>query len=181
MGTNRSSPRIDRLGPDSGKWTWWHKYWSNRRCKKMFWWWDEGAELRPGAYVIHPERIWIGKNVVIRPGTMLMADDDADIYIGDNVLLGPGVKIVVNNHSHSNPNKAILDQGYDASEDVYIEDGAWIGYDVILLPGVIVGYNAVVGAGSVVTKDVPDGEVWAGNPCRRIKPKPLMVRRKRNA
>lgn len=181
MGIKRTSPKIDRLGPDVGKWTWWHKYWSNRRCKRVFWHWDEGAELRPGAYVIHPERIWVGRDVVIRPGTMLMADEYASIFIGDNVLLGPGIKIVVNNHSHNNPNKAIVDQGYEASEDVYIEDGAWIGYDVILLPGVIVGRNAVVGAGSVVTKDVPEGEVWAGNPARCIKKKLLMMRKRTDA
>lgn len=172
---------IKRLGPDVGKWTWWHKYWSRRRCKKMFGYWGKGAELRPGAYAVCPESIYVGDNVVLRPGTMLLGDDYAEIFIGNNVLIGPGVKMVVNNHSHSNPNLAIILQGYDASEDVIVEDGAWIGFDAILLPGVTIGRNAVVGAGSVVTKDVPAGEVWAGNPAKCIKKKVLMRRKQTDA
>lgn len=166
-----------RRGPGVKKWTWWHRWLMRRWCKKHFWNFGPGAEVRPGAYIIHPENIWLGDGVVVRDGCMLFADDDAGIFIDRKVLLSPGVKIFVNNHAHHSSDTPIIDQGYDPSECVSILRGAWIGCDAIILPGVTIGYNAVVGAGSVVTKNVPDGEVWAGNHARRIKAKASGSRR----
>lgn len=55
------------------------------------------------------------------------------------------------------------------AKSIYIEDGAFIGGNSIILKGVKIGKNSVVGAGSVVTRDIPDGEIWAGNPARKIR------------
>ena len=94
------------------------------------------------------------------------------IQIGDFALIGSGVHIYVSNHKFSDPTKAIYFQGHSKVKPVILEEGCWIGANAILLPGVRIGRNAVVGAGSIVTKSVPDYTVVAGNPARVIKSVP---------
>lgn len=153
----------------------------NRKARKLFNYFGEGSEFRPGAYAAYTSNISIGSNVVIRPDCRLFADEDTYIIIGDNVLLGHGVQIYTNNHAFSRKDIPILEQGYDKQENVILNDGCWIGANAIILPGVSIGKNAVVGAGSVVTKNILPFEVWAGNPCKPIhankKPKVLMRRK----
>jgi len=129
----------------------------------------EGSALRPFCYLVETQHIQIGKRVVIRPNTMLMADGDARILIGDDVLIGAGVHIYVNNHRFDRLDVRIADQGYFPSQDVVIEDDVWIGAQSILLPGVRVGKHAVIAAGSVVTKPVDAYSVYAGVPARKIR------------
>jgi len=100
---------------------------------------------------------------------MLFADIDGEIHIGDNVMIGSGAHIYVRNHRFDHVNTPIIDQGYYPSKSVTIHNGAWIGANVIILPGVTIGENSVVGAGSVVTKNVPSQTVVAGNPAKIIK------------
>ena len=103
---------------------------------------------------------------------MLFADprsDGAGITLEDDVLIGSGVHIYVNNHSFSNPDLPILLQGQTNSGPVILKKGCWIGANSIILPGVTIGNNAVVGAGSVVTKNVEEKTVIAGNPAKLIK------------
>ena len=86
--------------------------------------------------------------------------------IGNHVMLGPVVQI----YTAAHPLEAgARNRGWEVAKPVVIEDGAWLGGGAILLPGVRVGRNAVVGAGAVVTRDVPANAVVAGNPARVIR------------
>lgn len=142
-------------------------------CRKKFLAFGKGSELRPGSYAINTDRICIGRDVIIRPGSMLFASpyepDRCHIQIGDFALIGSGVQIYVSNHDFSDPTQAIYFQGHSEIKPVIVEEGCWVGANAILLPGVRIGRNAVVGAGSVVTKSVSDHTVVAGNPARVIK------------
>ncbi len=167
----------DRIGPDILLTHWRLHYKSTMRqlCRDKFKFFGEGAEFRPGAYAEACSKIEIGRNVVIRPGTHLFADPTdggGGIIIEDGVLIGCGVHIYTNNHEFTDPNIPIIDQGYpipNIQNSIIIKCGSWIGANTIILPGVIVGENAVVGAGSVVTKSIPQKVVAAGNPARVIK------------
>ena len=165
----------DRLGPDipSTHWRLHVKSLMRRLCRAKFKHFGEGAEFRAGAYAICCSKISLGKRVVVRPGCMLFADprpDGAGIVIEDDVMMGSGVHIYVANHSFGDLQVPIIDQGHYPSRAVRLERGCWIGALTVVLPGVKVGRNAVVGAGSVVTRDVPAGGVVAGAPARLVKP-----------
>ena len=164
----------DRLGPDLPATCWRLHFKSTMRklCVDKFKFFGEGAEFRYGAYAVCCSKISLGQRVVVRPGCMFFADprpEGAGITIEDDVMLGSGVHIYVHNHRFDAPNTPIIDQGYFASESVVLKRGCWIGAQAILLPGVTVGENSVVGAGAVVTRDVPSGAVVVGNPARIIR------------
>ena len=164
----------DRIGPDI-PYTHWQLYFNSKMiklCKNKFYHFEETAAFRPGAYAICCSKISIGKNVVIRPGTMLFADtrpNGATITIEDDVLMGSGIHIYVSNHKFDDPNCSIIEQGYYNSKPVLLKKGCWIGANTIILPGVTIGRNVVIGAGSVVTKDVPDCVVALGCPAKVVK------------
>ena len=111
--------------------------------------------------------IKIGNNVGISNSTLVARNK---IEIEDNVLLGGGVKIYDNDFHSLNYNTRIS-KPYDdiKSKEVKICKGAFIGAGSYILKGVIVGEQSIVGAGSVVTKNIPPGEIWAGNPAKFIK------------
>ena len=165
----------DRLGPDC-PFTHWRLYYKKTMqvlCKKKFKRFPDSAEFRAGAYAIACSKISLGENVVIRPNTMIFADpregDAGSVIIENNAMLGSGVHIYVGNHRFNLPNKNIIDQGHSPAQTVILKEGCWLGANVVVLPGVTVGINSVVGAGSIVTKDVPDRVVVAGNPAKIIK------------
>lgn len=165
----------DRLGPDC-IFTHWRLYFRTMQeeiCKKKFKLFGKGAEFRPGAYAVTCSKISLGRNVIIRPGSMLFADprsgEEGEILIDDDVMIGSGVHFYVANHKFDCPHKAIIHQGHYPAKTITVRRGAWIGANCIILPGVTIGVNAVVGAGSIVTKDVPDGYVVAGNPAKIIR------------
>lgn len=138
-----------------------------------------------GELVATSGNITIGNYVVINQGTRLFSANE--IIIEDNVMISWNCNIVDSNmHSlHSadrlkdtqSAREAIrtntIGQNVDytniVSKPVIIKEGAWIGFNVIIMKGVTIGKGAVVGAGSVVTKDVPDFAVVAGNPANNIK------------
>lgn len=162
----------DRLGPDI-LYTHWRLHFKSTMldlCKRKFKYFGDYAEFRPCAYAACCSEISIGQRVIIRPGSMLFADSvGGEIVIEDDVMLGCGVHIYVNNHRFDNPQKAIIDQDYYPSKSVFLKKGCWIGANAIILPGVTIGENSVVGAGSIVTKDIPDRVVAVGNPARVIR------------
>ena len=164
----------DRLGPDIAG-NHYRLYFKNsavKLCKKKFKIFGKGAEFRPGSYAFGCSNISIGKNVVIRPTTMLFADtgnEGSEIIIEDNSLIGSGVHFYVRNHKFSNIHEPIFNQGHSLSKTIRVKTGSWIGANAIILPGVSIGKNSVVAAGSVVTKSVADYKVVAGNPANVIK------------
>lgn len=92
--------------------------------------------------------------------------DDGHIYVGDKVMFGPNVTIATANH----PIDANLrGKGLQYNKDVYIGENTWIGANVVIVPGIHIGKNVVIGAGSVVTKDIPDDVLAVGNPCRVLR------------
>jgi acetyltransferase-like isoleucine patch superfamily enzyme len=92
--------------------------------------------------------------------------DVAKVVIGNNVQIAPNVSIYTAGHPIHPDSR---NSGYEYGIPVAIGDNVWIGGDVVILPGVTIGSNSVIGAGSVVSKDVPEWVAAAGNPCRVIR------------
>lgn len=92
--------------------------------------------------------------------------DDGHIYVGDKVMFGPNVTVATANHPI---NEELRGRALQYNKDVYIGENVWIGANVVIVPGVHIGKNTVIGAGSVVTKDIPDNVVAVGNPCRVLR------------
>ncbi len=163
--------QADRIGPDIPFTHWRLHYKSSMTslCKKKFHFFGKNADFRAGAYAVTCSQISIGENVVVRPGTMLFADEYEKIIIEDNVMMGAGVHFYVNNHKFDRTDIPIIEQGYYPSKQIRVKEGAWIGANSIILPGVTIGQNSVVGAGSIVTKNVPDFSVAVGSPAKIIK------------
>lgn len=92
--------------------------------------------------------------------------DDAHIYIGDHVMIAPNVTLSTAGHPENIEER---NKGMQYSKDIHIEDGVWIGAHVVVMPGITIGKNSIIGAGSVVTKDIPEGVVAYGVPCKVIR------------
>ncbi|TMW65249.1 hypothetical protein Poli38472_009416 [Pythium oligandrum] len=124
----------------------------------------EGVVIEP------PFRCNDGINIHLADGVFLNFNcvliDTCDIRIGARTLLGPGVQLYTASHPLDPQVRA---SGLETAKPVIIEEDVWIGGNVIILPGVRVGRGAVIGAGSVVTKDVPPMSVFSGNPAKFIK------------
>lgn len=91
------------------------------------------------------------------------------IRIGKDVMIGEELIAISKNHNYANTQIPMREQGWQNDKPIIIEDDVWIGSRVILLPGVTIGKGAIVGAGSVVTKDVGENAIVAGNPAKEIK------------
>lgn len=102
-----------------------------------------------------------GKNVYAN--YCLTCVDDTHIYVGDYTMFGPNVTIATAGHPIL---PELRQQAYQYNMPVHIGKNCWIGAGVIILPGITIGDNVVVGAGSIVTKDLPSNVVAVGNPCR---------------
>lgn len=111
-------------------------------------------------------KVYIGENVLIDDCTFIMAHEK--ITIGKNTKIAAFCFITDFNHKYKDKNLHLVDQGYD-TKPVLIGENVWIGTHSIILPGVNIGNRSVVGAGSVVTKDIPANSVAVGNPAKVIK------------
>lgn len=137
----------------------------NKMMKKMF------AEIGEGCYIEPPfyanfggKHCHFGKNVYANFNLTMV--DDTHIYIGDNTMIAPNVVIATGTH----PILPLLrENAYQFNAPVHIGRNCWLGAGVIVLPGITIGDNSVVGAGSIVTKDIPPNVVAVGNPCRVIR------------
>ena len=143
--------------------------------------------------LVGAERVTIGSRVYLGPGCWLLTHEPAgrlsigdgtsiagycvlsaavEVRIGRSVLFARNVYIADHRHGFDAPDAPIIDQPIEDLRPVIVEDGAWLGQNVVLLPGVTVGKGAVVGANSVIREDVPPRSVVAGSPGRVVRQLP---------
>lgn len=113
-------------------------------------------------------RLEIGDDVLLNIGVMVNADCGGSIVIGNRVLIGPYVVIRAANHRLNAIDIPIQQQGHEPGT-IIIEDDVWLGAHVTVLPNVRIGRGAVIGAGSIVTHDVPPMAVAAGSPAAVVR------------
>jgi maltose O-acetyltransferase len=121
-----------------------------------------GAVIRPPFFCDYGSNIRVGKNLFANFDCVFL--DCATIDIGDDVQIGPAVQLYTATHPLD---PAVRRSGLEGAKPIRIGDNVWLGGGAIVLPGVVVGDDAAVGAGSVVTRDVPPGATVVGNPARR--------------
>ncbi len=124
-----------------------------------------------GCYIEAPYHAnWGGKNVYL--GDYVYANfgltlvDDANIYVGNNVMFAPGVVVATAGHPL---NPTLREKGYQYNQEVRIGNNVWIGANATILPGVTIGDNTVVGAGAVVSKDLPANVLALGVPAKVVR------------
>ncbi len=115
-------------------------------------------------HVDYGSNIFVGDNFFANYNCMIL--DVGRVDIGDNVMLAPNVAIYTAGHP---VHPQARNSQYEYGIPVKIGSNVWVGGNSVILPGVTVGDNTVIGAGSVVTKDIPSGVIAAGNPCRVIR------------
>lgn len=137
----------------------------NQLLKQMF------AEIGENCYIEPPfhanfggKHVHFGKNVYANFNLTMV--DDGHIYVGDYTMFAPGVIVATAGHPIL---PELRETVYQYNMPVHIGKNCWIGAGAIILPGVTIGDQVVVGAGSVVTKDLPSNVVAVGNPCRVIR------------
>jgi maltose O-acetyltransferase len=126
----------------------------------------EGGEtvwMQPPFYCDYGSNIYLGERVFFNFNCVVL--DVCPVRIGDYSMFGPAVQIYTPMH----PFDAALRRQQEFGKPVEIGSDVWVGGGAIILPGVRIGSRAVIGAGSVVTRDVPGGAFAAGNPCRVIR------------
>jgi maltose O-acetyltransferase len=121
----------------------------------------EGSNIRPPFRCEYGYQIHVGARVFANFGLVCL--DVATITIGDDTRIGPGVQLLTPTHPLDADARR---QGWESAEPVTIGHNVWLGGAVVVCPGVTIGDDAVVGAGAVVTRDVPAGVLVVGNPAR---------------
>lgn len=127
---------------------------------------NQGAEIwiEPPFYCDYGSNISLGERVFFNFNCVVL--DVAPVRIGSRVLFGPAVQVYAATHPLSAAERRT---GLELGKGIEIGDDVWIGGGAILCPGVHIGARAVIGAGSVVTRDIPEGVFAAGNPCRVLR------------
>lgn len=134
--------------------------------RDMFAAFGEGSYIEPPLHANWGGRfVSFGKNVYANFGLTLV--DDTHIRVGDNCMFGPNVVIATAGHPIL---PALRERGLQYNAPVRVGKNCWIGAGALVMPGVTIGDNTVIGAGSVVTRDIPSNVVAAGNPCRVLRP-----------
>ena len=129
------------------------------------------AEIGESCYIEAPfhanwggKHVHLGSHVYVNYNLTLV--DDTHIYIGDHVMIAPNVVIATGTHP-IHPELRRKEAQFNLP--VHIQDNVWLGAGCLVMPGVTIGKNSVIGAGSVVTKDIPANVVAVGNPCRVLR------------
>lgn len=116
---------------------------------------------------------FIGENFFANFNLMVM--DDARVFIGDDVCFGPNVSLMATSHPLIAQERMGIDEDGNTTMaeyagEIHIGNHVWIACNAVVLGGVQIGNNVVIGAGSVVTKDIPDNYLAFGDPCRPVRP-----------
>lgn len=129
------------------------------------------AEIGENCYIEPPlhsnwggHHVHFGNNVYANFNLTLV--DDTHIFVGDCTMIGPNVTIATAGHPIL---PELREKAYQFNQPVHIGRNCWLGAGVVVLPGITIGDNSVIGAGSIVTKDVPANVVAVGNPCRVLR------------
>lgn len=125
---------------------------------------DDEVIINQPFYCDYGRQISVGRRFFANFNLTIL--DEARVTIGDDCFIGPNVSIYTACHSTDPVER---NSRREWAEPVTIGDNVWIGGSVTILPGVSIGSNVTIGAGSVVTRDIPDGVVAVGNPCRVIR------------
>lgn len=129
------------------------------------------AEIGKDCYIEPPlhsnwggRHIHFGKNIYVNFNFTVV--DDTHVYVGDYTMFGPNVTIATAGHPLL---PGLRMQGYQYNAPVHIGENCWIGAGVIIVPGITIGDHTIIGAGSIVTKDIPSRVIAVGNPCRILR------------
>jgi maltose O-acetyltransferase len=123
----------------------------------------DGVVVRPPFHCDYGYNIRIGRGTFVNFNCVFL--DVALIVLGESCQIGPAVQIYTADHPRD---PALRRAGYESGSPVHIGSNVWLGGGAIVLPGISIGDDAIIGAGSVVTRDVPSGATVAGNPARAI-------------
>ncbi|MFC7420031.1 DapH/DapD/GlmU-related protein [Iodobacter arcticus] len=134
-------------------------------CKGLFFSCGININIEHGASFGSGRQIKIGNNSGLGVNCKLYGS----VAIGDNVMMGPEVIILTVNHEFASIEVPMINQGMKEFKPVCIGNDVWIGQRVIILPGVHIGNGVIIGAGSVVSKSIPDYSVVVGNPARIVR------------
>lgn len=124
----------------------------------------ENIWIEPPLHMAYGTNVHIGNDFYANFNLVIV--DDVDVYIGDHVMIAPNVTITPTGHP---VDPELRKLGTQFSIPVRIGSNVWIGSNAVILPGVTIGDNSVIGAGSVVTHDIPANVVAVGNPCRVLR------------
>jgi maltose O-acetyltransferase len=123
----------------------------------------DSVRMQPPFYCDYGSNIRLGERVFFNFNCVVL--DVCEVRIGDFTLFGPGVQILTPMH----PMDATPRRAQEFGKPIEIGSDVWVGAGALILPGVRIGSRTVIGAGSVVTRDLPDDVFAAGNPCRIVK------------
>lgn len=126
---------------------------------------DAAPIVTPPFHCDYGDHIRFGRGVYVNCGCVVL--DVAPVTIGDHVLFGPAVQLYTATHPMSAAERR---SGTESGRPITVGDDVWVGGGAIVCPGVTIGARTVIGAGSVVTRDIPADVFAAGNPCRVIRP-----------
>ncbi len=132
--------------------------------QKLFGSMGEKIEITPPFYCDYGFNITLGNSIFMNFNCIIL--DPGPVVIEDNVMFGPSVSLYTATHPVEAQERL---KGPELGYAITIRENAWLGGNCVVCPGITVGRNAVVAAGAIVTKDVPDNVVVAGNPARIIK------------
>lgn len=136
----------------------------NKIMKQLFKNVGENVWIEPDFRCEFGKNITIGDNVYINFGCIIL--DCSEVTIGFHTLLGPNIGLYAANHSTDATERI---NGGCYGKPIHIGNNVWLGGDVKVLQGVTIGDNTIIGAGSIVTKDIPDNVIAVGNPCKVIR------------
>ena len=124
----------------------------------------KNIRIEPNFYCDYGYNIFVGDNFYMNYNCVIL--DGAKVEFGDNVFIGPNCGFYTAGH----PIEIDLrNKGLEYAKPIKVGDNVWFGGNVVVLPGVTIGNNVTIGAGSVVTKDIPDNSVAYGNPCKKVR------------